>query len=74
MTGAVDPVLKRELDALALPGLPVGHRVIVAGDENAFGCMGQVEVSSWASHGCCAVESMGSSRHDGPERFAAAFG
>lgn len=36
MTGAVDPVLKRELDALALPGLLVGHHVIVAGDENAL--------------------------------------
>jgi len=33
---AFDPVLAREIDALAVPGLLIGHRVIAAGDENAL--------------------------------------
>jgi 4'-phosphopantetheinyl transferase EntD len=32
----LDPVLQRDLDALAVPGLLLGHRIITAGDENAL--------------------------------------
>jgi 4'-phosphopantetheinyl transferase EntD len=34
--GAVDPTLARDIAALAVPGLLIGHRVISAGDENAL--------------------------------------
>jgi 4'-phosphopantetheinyl transferase EntD len=34
MSGAVDPALARDIEALAVPGLLIGHRVISAGDEN----------------------------------------
>jgi len=34
--GAVDPTLARGIEALAVPGLLIGHRVISAGDENAL--------------------------------------
>lgn len=33
---AVDPSLQRAIDALALPGLSIGHRVISPGDEHAL--------------------------------------
>lgn len=36
MPGAVDPVLARGIEALAVPGLLIGHRVISAGDKNAL--------------------------------------
>jgi 4'-phosphopantetheinyl transferase EntD len=36
VTGVFDPALQRDLDALALPGLLIGHRIITAGDENAL--------------------------------------
>jgi 4'-phosphopantetheinyl transferase EntD len=36
MSGAVDPTLARDIEALAVPGLLIGHRVISAGDENAL--------------------------------------
>ncbi len=36
MSGAVDPALARDIEALAVPGLLIGHRVISAGDENAL--------------------------------------
>ena len=36
MTAALDPALQRDLDALAVPGLLIGHRVIAPGDENAL--------------------------------------
>jgi 4'-phosphopantetheinyl transferase EntD len=34
--GSVDPALARGIEALAVPGLLIGHRVISAGDENAL--------------------------------------
>ena len=34
--GAIDPALERDLAALALPGLLIGHRVIQPGDELAL--------------------------------------
>ena len=36
MRSVLDPVLQRDLDALAVPGLLLGHRIITAGDENAL--------------------------------------
>jgi 4'-phosphopantetheinyl transferase EntD len=36
MSGAVDPALARDIAALAVPGLLIGHRVISPGDENAL--------------------------------------
>jgi 4'-phosphopantetheinyl transferase EntD len=33
---AIDPLLQRDMEALALPGLLIGHRVISPGDENAL--------------------------------------
>jgi 4'-phosphopantetheinyl transferase EntD len=36
VTGVFDPALQRELDALAVPGLLIGHRVIATGDEKAL--------------------------------------
>ena len=36
MTAAFDPALQRDLDALAVPGVLIGHRVIAPGDENAL--------------------------------------
>lgn len=36
MTASFDPVLQRELDAFAVPGVLIGHRVIAPGDENAL--------------------------------------
>lgn len=35
-SGATDPVLQRDLDALAPPGLLIGHRLISPGDEDAL--------------------------------------
>jgi 4'-phosphopantetheinyl transferase EntD len=35
-TGAVDPALQRAIEALAPPGLLIGHRVIAPGDEFAL--------------------------------------
>ena len=32
----VDPVLQRDIDTLALPGLLIGHRLISPGDEHAL--------------------------------------
>jgi 4'-phosphopantetheinyl transferase EntD len=34
--GSVDPALARDIEALAVPGLLIGHRVISPGDENAL--------------------------------------
>jgi len=34
--GAVDPVLQRDIDMLAVPGLLIGHRLISPGDEHAL--------------------------------------
>ena len=34
--GSVDPTLARDIEALAVPGLLIDHRVISAGDENAL--------------------------------------
>jgi 4'-phosphopantetheinyl transferase EntD len=34
--GSVDQTLGRDIEALAVPGLLIGHRVISAGDENAL--------------------------------------
>ena len=34
--GAADPSLQRDIDALAVPGLLIGHRLILLGDENAL--------------------------------------
>jgi 4'-phosphopantetheinyl transferase EntD len=36
MSGSVDPTLARDIEALAVPGLLIGHRVISPGDENAL--------------------------------------
>jgi 4'-phosphopantetheinyl transferase EntD len=36
MTVAVDPLLQRALDALAFPGVLIGHRLISPGDEHAL--------------------------------------
>jgi 4'-phosphopantetheinyl transferase EntD len=36
VTSVLDPVLQRDLDALAVPGLLLGHRIITPGDENAL--------------------------------------
>ena len=36
MTGGVDFSLKAAIDALAAPGILVGHRLISAGDEAAL--------------------------------------
>jgi len=36
VTGVFDPALQRDLDALAPPGLLIGHRIIAPGDENAL--------------------------------------
>lgn len=36
MSGSVDPTLARDIEALAVPGLLIGHRVIAPGDENAL--------------------------------------
>ena len=36
MSGTVDPTLARDIEALAVPGLLIGHRVISAGDESAL--------------------------------------
>jgi 4'-phosphopantetheinyl transferase EntD len=36
VTSTVDPLLARALDALAVPGLLICHRVITAGDEDAL--------------------------------------
>lgn len=36
MTGTFDAALQRDLDALAPPGLLIGHRLIAPGDENAL--------------------------------------
>jgi 4'-phosphopantetheinyl transferase EntD len=36
MPGSVDPALARDIAALAVPGLLIGHRVISPGDENAL--------------------------------------
>ena len=33
---AIDPLLARDIEALTVPGLLIGHRVISAGDENAL--------------------------------------
>lgn len=35
-TNAVDPSLRRDIDALAPPGLLIGHRLILPGDEHAL--------------------------------------
>jgi hypothetical protein len=34
--GAADPSIQRAIDALAVPGLLIGHRVISQGDELAL--------------------------------------
>ena len=34
--GSIDPALARDIAALAVPGLLIGHRVISPGDENAL--------------------------------------
>ena len=34
--GTVDPSLQRAIDALAVPGLLIGHRVISQGDDLAL--------------------------------------
>jgi 4'-phosphopantetheinyl transferase EntD len=36
VSGVSDPALQRDLDALAPPGLLIGHRLIAAGDERAL--------------------------------------
>lgn len=36
MTSDFDPALARDIGALALPGLLIGHRIIAPGDENAL--------------------------------------
>jgi 4'-phosphopantetheinyl transferase EntD len=36
VTATIDPALQREIAALAVPGLLLGHRVITPGDENAL--------------------------------------
>jgi 4'-phosphopantetheinyl transferase EntD len=36
VTAAIDPTLQREIATLAVPGLLIGHRVIMSGDENAL--------------------------------------
>ena len=35
-SGAVDPALERDIESLAVPGLLIGHRLILPGDENAL--------------------------------------
>ena len=59
MTSAFDPALQRGLDALGLPGLLIGHRVIAAGDEDA---LRDAEVSSLPSRVPAARRASGAVR------------
>jgi 4'-phosphopantetheinyl transferase EntD len=59
VTGAFDPALQGDIDALALPGLLIGHRVIAAGDENA---LRDEEASSLSSRIASARRASGAAR------------
>ena len=57
--GSVDPTLARDIEALAVPGLLIGHRVISPGDENA---LLDEEAASIASPAVAARRASGAAR------------
>jgi len=59
VTDAFDPALQRDIDALALPGLLIGHRVIMAGDETTLRAE---EASSFSSRAPAARRASGAAR------------
>jgi 4'-phosphopantetheinyl transferase EntD len=59
VTGAFDPALRRDLDALAPAGLLIGHRIIAAGDESALRA---AEAASLASRVPAARRASGAAR------------
>jgi len=59
VTAAFDPALQRDLDALAVPGLLIGHRVITAEDEDA---LRDEEAASLTSRPLAARRASGAAR------------